>query len=151
MPHKIAEDEEGRQYYMVPLSTCRSSPDSQTRIGINKEKFGVSHSGNIFDKNGHRLDGSAYANKDYHSSGLEPNQFGGQFNYNHEPSKTSAFVGADHNKGYGTDARAGIQKDIYSSKDFKLGVGAGAEKHYGGPGGDGKTQLGGFIRGSGTF
>ncbi|VEN33768.1 unnamed protein product [Callosobruchus maculatus] len=151
MPYEIAEDEEGQEYYMVPLSRARRSPDTETSICVKEKSSGVAHSGNIFDKNGHRLDGSAYANKDHHSPGIKPDQFGGQWNYNHDPSRTSAFVGADHTKGYGTDAGAGIKHDIHRSKDFNVGVGVGAQKHYGGPGGDTRPQFGAFVRGSGRF
>nr|CAI5828753.1 unnamed protein product [Callosobruchus analis] len=38
-----------------------------------------------------------------------------------------------------------------SSKNFNLGASVGAEKHYGGPGGDRKPEFGGFVRGSGIF
>nr|CAI5859212.1 unnamed protein product [Callosobruchus analis] len=111
MPYEVAENEEGQQYYMVPLSRSRRSPQSQTSVGANERGIGLSHSGTILNSNGHRLDGSAYANKNYHSPGLKPDQFGGQLNYNHD--RTSAYLGADHARGYGTDVRAGVQHDIY--------------------------------------
>nr|CAH7738723.1 unnamed protein product [Callosobruchus chinensis] len=151
MPYEVAEDQQGQQYYMVPLSRARRSPQPQTSVGANERGFGISHSGNILDNNGHRLDGSAYANKNYHSSGIKPDQFGGQLNYNHDPSRTSAYLGADHARGYGTDVRAGVQHDIYRTKNFNLGVGAGGQQHLGGPFGNSRPQFGGFIRGSGSF
>nr|CAI5850193.1 unnamed protein product [Callosobruchus analis] len=112
MPYEVAEDEEGQQYYMVPLSRERRSPQS-TSIGMNEKGISLSHKGNILDNNGHRLDGSAYASKNHHSPGLRPDQFGGQLDYNHDPSRTSAYLGADHARGYGTDVRAGVQREFY--------------------------------------
>nr|CAI5859214.1 unnamed protein product [Callosobruchus analis] len=98
MPYEVAEDEGGQQYYMVPLSRERRSPQT-TSVGANERGISLSHKGNILDNNGHRLDGSAYANKNYHSPGLRPDQFGGQLDYNHDPSRTSAYLGADHTRG----------------------------------------------------
>ncbi|VEN64141.1 unnamed protein product [Callosobruchus maculatus] len=150
-PLEIAEDEEGQQYYMVPLSRARRSPGSVTHLGANERGFGVSHQGNILNKNGHQLDGGAYASKNYQSHGLRPDQFGGRLDYNHAPSRTSAFATADHARRYGTDVSAGIRHDIYSSKNFNVGVGGDYGRHLGGPGGNGRHQFGGFIRGSGRF
>ncbi|CAH1990087.1 unnamed protein product [Acanthoscelides obtectus] len=151
MPLEVAEDEDGEQYYMVPLSRTRRSPQSQTGVSANQQGVTLSHGGNILDRNGHTLDGSAYASKGYHSPGLRPDAFGGQLNYNHEPSRTSGYLGADHVRGFGTDARAGVQHDFYRNKNFNVGAGVGAERHYGGPYGNGPTQLGGFIRATGRF
>ncbi|CAH1990396.1 unnamed protein product [Acanthoscelides obtectus] len=146
-PLEIAEDEEGQQYYMVPLSRVRRS---ETRGVVNERGVGVSHQGNIFNSGGHRLDGSAYANKNFGSHGLRPDAAGGRLDYSHG-SKTSAFAGADHVRGYGTDVGAGVRHNIYSSKNFNVDAGANYGRHFGGPGGTGRPQMGGFIRGSGKF
>nr|CAI5842802.1 unnamed protein product [Callosobruchus analis] len=98
---------------MVPLSRARRSPQSETHLGANGKGFGISHQGNILNSNGHQLDGGAYANKGFKSHGLRPDQFGGRLDYNHAPSRTSAFGTVDHARRYGTDVSAGVRHDIY--------------------------------------
>ncbi|KAJ8964089.1 hypothetical protein NQ317_004397 [Molorchus minor] len=147
MPFDIFEDEEGEQYYAVPVSREKR----QTKWGATNTGFGVSHQGTILNSNNHQLDGSAYASKNWGSHGIKPDQFGGQLDYSHKPSGSSAFVGADRIPGYGTDVSAGLKQNLYQNKNFGVDVTGQYGRHFGGPGGTGKPQSGVFLNAHGTF
>ncbi|KAJ8922492.1 hypothetical protein NQ315_007520 [Exocentrus adspersus] len=115
----------------------------QTKWGISNSGFGASHTGTLFNNNNHRLDGTASASKNFGSHGLKPDQFGGRLDYSHNPSRTSAFVGADRTRHFGTDVSAGVKHNLYQNKNFGVDAVGSYNRHFGGPGGTGRPD--GFV------
>lgn len=123
----------------------------QTKWGINQSGGGISHTGNVFDNNNHRLDGTASAGKNWDSHGLRPDQVGGRLDYSHKPSGLSSFVGADNTRGYGTDVNTGVKYNIHQDKNFGVDLTGQYNRHYGGSGGTGKPEAGIFLNAHGNF
>nr|AYV99148.1 attacin C3 [Octodonta nipae] len=147
MPYEIIEDEDGQQYYAVPISREKR----QTKWNVNQSGVGISHTANIFDNNKHRLDGTASAAKNFNSHGLKPDQIGGRLDYNHKPSGAGAFVGADRTRGFGTDLNVGAKYNIHQSKNVGVDVTGQYGRHFGGPGGTGKPNYGVFLNAVARF
>nr|AYV99146.1 attacin C1 [Octodonta nipae] len=147
MPYDIVEDEDGQQFYAVPVSREKR----QTQWGVNQAGAGISHTGNLFDNNNHRVDGTASAAKNWGSHGLRPDQVGGRLDYNHKPSGSSAFVGADNMRGYGTDVNAGVKYNIHQSKNLGVDLSGQYGRHYGGPGGTRDLGSSVFLNANGRF
>ncbi|XP_023024624.1 attacin-A [Leptinotarsa decemlineata] len=147
IPLDFIEDVNGEQYYIVPVSREKR----QTNWGISNTGFGASHRGTLFDNNRHRLDGTASAGKNFGSHGLRPDQIGGRLDYNHKPSGSSAFIGADRTRGWGTDVAAGGRYNIHQSKNFGVDLTGQYGRHFGGPGGTGKPEAGVFLNAHGRF
>lgn len=118
---------------------------------MNQSGAGISHTGNVFDNNNHRLDGTASAGKNWGSHGLRPDQVGGRLDYSHKPSGSSAFVGADNMRGYGTDVNAGVKYNIHQSKNLGVDLTGQYGRHFGGPGGTGRPNAGVFLNANGRF
>lgn len=123
----------------------------QTKWDLNQAGAGISHTGNIFDNDKHRLDGTASLGKNWDSHGLRPDQVGGRLDYSYKPSGSSVFVGADKTRGYGTDVNAGVKYNIYQGKNFGVDATGQYGRHFGGPGGTGSPNAGVFLNAHGTF
>ncbi|XP_018571235.1 uncharacterized protein LOC108910919 [Anoplophora glabripennis] len=146
VPVDVVEDEEGQQYYLVPVSREKRG----TQWGLSGTGATVGHSGTIANSGGHRLDGGAYAGKNFGSHGARPDQVGGRLDYSHG-SRTSAFASADHARHYGTDVNAGVRHNVYQNKNFGVDVTGQYGRHYGGPSGTGRASSGVGVVGHGTF
>lgn len=118
---------------------------------MNQNGLGISHTGNIFDNNNHRLDATASAAKGWNSHGLKPDQFGGRLDYSHKPSGSSVFVGADRVRGYGTDVNAGMKYNIHQSKNWGVDLTGQYGRRFGGPYGTGRPNAGVFLNINGRF
>lgn len=123
----------------------------QTKWGVNPSGVGISHTGNFFDNDNHRLDGTVSLGKNWNSQGLRPDQLGGRLDYNHKPSGSSAFVGANNIRGYGTDVNAGLKYNILQGKNYGVDLTGQYGRHYGGPGGTGSPNSGVFLNLNGKF
>lgn len=75
----------------------------QTKWNLNQSGVTISHTGTIVDHKNYRLDETAFLGKNWNSHGFRSDQIGGRLDYSHKPSGSSAFVGADNSRGYGTD------------------------------------------------
>ncbi|XP_018563819.1 sarcotoxin II-1-like [Anoplophora glabripennis] len=137
VPIEVAEDEEGQQYYLVPVSREKRQA---TKWGVSNTGVGLSHSGTILNNDNHRLDGSAYAAKNFGSHGLRPDQVGGRLDYAHKPSGSGAFISADNARRYGTDVNAGAQYNFVHKNNLDVGVVGQYGRHFGGPFGTGRPQ-----------
>ncbi|XP_018563821.1 uncharacterized protein LOC108905443 [Anoplophora glabripennis] len=135
IPVGFVEDEVGQQYVLVPVNREKRQA---TKLDISNTGVTLGHKGNIFDSNSHKLDGSAYATKNFGTRGLD--QFGGRLDYAHKPSASNVFLGADQTRHFGTDVKAGAQYNFVHKKDFDVGVVGQYERHFGGPFGTGKPQ-----------
>lgn len=104
-----------------------------------------SHQGNIFDKNGHRLDGGASVSKQFHPNG--PATIGGKLGYSHTPSGSNLNVGASHTKKFGTDLSVDGRGNIWRSNNgnTRLDAVGNYNRHYGGRGGTGKPNYYGGV------
>ncbi|XP_018563820.1 attacin-C-like [Anoplophora glabripennis] len=136
LPVEYNEQEDGQEFYLVPVNREKR----QTNWGISNTGLGASHAGTIFDNGNHRLDGSAYAAKNFGSHGLRPDQMGGRLDYAHMPSGSNAFIKADNARHYGTDVNAGAQYNFVHRKDLDVGVVGQYGRHFGGPFGTGRPQ-----------
>lgn len=110
----------------------------------------MGHSGTVANQGGHRLDGGAYAGKNFGSHGLKPDQVGGRLDYSHRPG-TSAFASADHTRRHGTDVNAGVRHNVYQNKNFGVDATGQYGRHYGGQFGSGRPNAGVGIEGHGRF
>ncbi|KAJ8965669.1 hypothetical protein NQ317_015557 [Molorchus minor] len=162
MPFDILEDEDGGQYYAVPVSREKrqqggASPVATLSVNnrggnaLSDSGYDLGHKGTIWSNNNHQVDGSGYASKNWGSHGIKPDQWGGRVDYTYKPSSTSVFVGADRTPGYGTDASAGLKQNLYQNKNFGVDVTGQYGRHYGGPGGTGKPEAGVLLEAKGTF
>ncbi|XP_074026957.1 uncharacterized protein [Leptinotarsa decemlineata] len=147
VPLEVVEDVDGQQYYIVPIHREKR----QTQWGISNSGYGASHTGTLYENDRHRFDGTASASKNFGSHGLRPDQVGGRVDYSHIPSGSSAFVGADNTRGYGTDVAAGVKYNIYESKNAGVDLTGQYGRHYGGPGGTGKPEAGVFLNAHADF
>ncbi|XP_060531972.1 uncharacterized protein LOC132705412 [Cylas formicarius] len=145
-----AESVKVPQWYLVPLHRNRR----QTNWSLSGPKLtgSVSHQGTIFNSPNHRLDGSAYASKNFaQSRGLQPDMMGGRLDYSHKPTGSGVSVGADHMRGGGTDLSATGRYNIYNTKNWNVGVSGEYSRHFGGPGGTGRPNYGAFLSATGRF
>ncbi|CAG9825326.1 unnamed protein product [Phaedon cochleariae] len=149
VPIEVFEDEDGQEYYLVPVSREKR----QTKWGISNSGAGISHTGTLFQNDHHQLDGTASAAKNFPSHGLRPDQIGGRLDYTHTPSGSGAFVQADRTRNWGTDVAAGGKYNIYTSpkKDFGVDATAQYQRHFGGPGGAGRPDAGVFLNAHADF
>ncbi|KAJ8933800.1 hypothetical protein NQ318_000589 [Aromia moschata] len=147
LPFEVVEDQEGEQYYVVPVSREKR----QTKWGVSDSGFGIGHKGTILNNDNHRLDGSAYAGKNWESHGVRPDQFGGRLDYAHKPSGASAFVGADNVRHFGTDVNAGVKYNLHHSKNWDVDLSGQYGRHFGGPGGTGNPNAGVLLNVNGRF
>uniref|UniRef100_A0A6P7GBI6 Uncharacterized protein LOC114340065 isoform X1 n=1 Tax=Diabrotica virgifera virgifera TaxID=50390 RepID=A0A6P7GBI6_DIAVI len=147
LPVDVIEDEEGQEYALLPLHRERR----QLKWGLNQSGYGLSHSGNLFNNNNNRLDGTVSASKAWGSHGLKPDTFGGRLDFANKPSSSSAFVGADRTRGYGTDVNAGLKYNFLQKKNWNGDISGQYGRHFGGPGGTGKPQAGVFLNLNGKF
>lgn len=123
----------------------------QTQWGINQGGAGISHTGTLMNNGNHRLDGTASAAKNWGSHGVRPDQVGGRLDYSHIPSGSSAFLGADNMRGYGTDLNAGGKLNLHQTKNFGVDLTGQYGRHFGGPGGTGGPNYGVFLNANGRF
>ncbi|RZC32121.1 uncharacterized protein BDFB_011474 [Asbolus verrucosus] len=131
--YDVVQDEEGQEFYLVPLHRQRR----QTNIGISKENPGVritaGHKGTVFDNGNHRVDGGAFASKQFRPSG--PATVGGQLGYSHVPSGSNLNVGAQHTQRFGTDLSASGRGNLWRQGNSRLDAVGSYNRHYGGLGG----------------
>ncbi|XP_074026956.1 uncharacterized protein [Leptinotarsa decemlineata] len=147
MPFDVVEDVDGEQYYVIPISRQKR----QTNWGISNSGFGGSHRGTLYNNDRHRLDGTASAFKNFGSHGFRPDQVGGRLDYNHKPSGSSAFAGANNVRGWGTDVAAGGRYNIHQGKNYGVDLTGQYGRHFGGPGGTGRPEAGVFLNAHGRF
>ncbi|KAG5899936.1 hypothetical protein JTB14_002487 [Gonioctena quinquepunctata] len=145
LPFEVIEDEDGEQYYVIPVSRSKR----QTKWGVSDTGFGASHTGTVFKNDNHQLDGTGSFGKNFRSHGID--QVGGRLDYTHTPSGSSAFLGADKTRGYGTDVAAGAKYNIYQNKNLDVDLTGQYGRHFGGPGGTGQPSSGVFLNAHGRF
>ncbi|XP_076260227.1 attacin-B-like [Rhynchophorus ferrugineus] len=156
--YSIAEDEEGQQYYLIPLSRSkRSEPEKkntqpQTDWQIRDPGIlTVSHKGTISNNENHRLEGMGYAQKNLRGHGIEPEVFGGGLKYTHIPSESNLKIGADHAPGFGTNLKASGTYNMYHSKNADVGLTGQYSRVIDTPYGNLKPNWGVFLGGQYRF
>ncbi|XP_044254662.1 uncharacterized protein LOC123005111 [Tribolium madens] len=102
------------------------------------------HQGTILDKNGYRLDGGAFASKQFHPNG--PATIGGQLGYTHTPSGSNLNLGASHTQKYGTDLNLQGVGNLWRNGNSRLDAVGNYGRHYGGPGGTGRPNYYGGLQ-----
>ncbi|XP_018563822.1 uncharacterized protein LOC108905445 [Anoplophora glabripennis] len=135
IPVDFVEDEDGQRYVLVPVNREKRQA---TKLDISNTGMTLGHKSNILDSNSYKLDGSAYATKNFGTGGI--GQFGGRLDYAHKPSASNVFLGADHTRHFGTDLKAGAQYNFIHKKNFDMGIVGQYERHFGGPFGTGRPQ-----------
>lgn len=119
--------------------------------GANQGGYTLGQKGTLFSNDNHKLDGAYSGSKAWGSHGLKPDTFGGRLDYTHNPSGSTAFVGANRTPGYGTDLSAGVKYNIAQGKNWDVGLSAQYDRRYGGPYGTGKPNVNVLFGGNGRF
>nr|QYL02208.1 attacin 2 [Lasioderma serricorne] len=144
-PYEIIEDDQGLQYIVVPSRVRRDLDISKSGSGT---RVTAGHGGTIFKNDRHQLDGSAYASQNFkHFKPAGPLTTGGELQYQHLPSGSSASLGATNTRGYGTDLSAQGNLNLYRSQDGRTTLDAygNYDRHYRGPWGTGRPNYGGGL------
>ncbi|XP_072389119.1 uncharacterized protein [Diabrotica undecimpunctata] len=147
LPIESFVDEDGQQFVLLPLQRERRD----LTWGANSNGFSLGQKGTIYSNSNHQFDGSYGASKAWGSHGIKPDTFGGRVDYTHNPSGSSAFVGANRTPGWGTDLAAGGKYNIAQGKNWNVDVTGQYGRHYGGPIGTGKPEYGAFLNVNGRF
>lgn len=101
------------------------------------------------NSNGHRLDGGAFASKQFRPSG--PTTVGGQLGYSHTPSGSNLNVGAQRTQRFGTDLSASGTGNIWRNGNARLDAVGRYDRHFGGVGGTGRPNYYGGLQFTGRF
>ncbi|XP_017783158.1 PREDICTED: uncharacterized protein LOC108567297 [Nicrophorus vespilloides] len=140
---EIFEKENGELFYLVPLNEEHNRVRRQTKANVDNNGVSLSHTGKLFENQNHRLDGTAFGQKDFKNHG--PLTAGGNLDYNHKPTGSNLNLGASNTRGFGTDVSAKGQYNFLNSKRTQAGVGAYYNRHFGGPGGSRRPDYGAFV------
>ncbi|KAK9870784.1 hypothetical protein WA026_009744 [Henosepilachna vigintioctopunctata] len=130
LPLTIAEDEEGVQYLVLPLSREKR----QTTYDISKGPQGTTvqlgHKGTIFDDGSHKVTGAGSISKTFNPN--SPPTFGGNLGYSHEASGSGLNLGVQKTPGYGTDLGVEGRYNIWREGKATVDAVGSYNRHYGG-------------------
>ncbi|CAH1370004.1 unnamed protein product [Tenebrio molitor] len=147
--YEVVQDDQGQEFFLVPLHRQRR----QTSVDISKSNPGVratvSHQGTIFNNGDHRLDGGAFASKQFRPSG--PATVGGKLGYSHVPSGSGLNVGAQRTQRFGTDVSATGNANLWRRGNARLDAVGQYNRHFGGLGGTGRPNYYGGLQFSHRF
>nr|APX53002.1 attacin 2 [Anatolica polita] len=143
---EIVQDEEGQEYYLLPLHRARRA---STNVDIQKSGGGgasvtLDHKGTIFENDNHRVDGGAFASKQFKPNG--PPTVGGNLQYTHIPSSSSLNLGASHTKHLGTDFSTSGTANLWQKGNSRLDAVGSYSRHFNGPFGTGRPDYYGGLQ-----
>lgn len=155
--YDLYQDEDGAQYVLVKLEDSEPIPlqrqRRQTKVDVSKNGQGirgtVSHTGTIVNNDRHRLDGTAFASKNFKPNG--PITAGGNLDYLHKPSGSTVGIGAAHTPHWGTDVNANAKVNVWQKGNSRLDAVGQYGRHFGGPFGTGRPNAYGGIQFSHRF
>lgn len=141
MPRELSEE-------FVPIPLAHQRVRRQTIFGGvtpgNPGTAGtIGASGNLFNQNGHRVDGHAQISRNFHPTG--PASVGGGLNY--QGPRGGAAINANHAHHFGTDVGVTGNANVWRSNNGRSSLDANANynRHFGGPFGTGKPNYGGGV------
>ncbi|RZB40282.1 uncharacterized protein BDFB_008931 [Asbolus verrucosus] len=132
----------------LPKNFGKDPKDQQSETKWDVKDPGIlsfEHREKLFEKNGHRVDGTAVVNKNFVDK-MDPWKAGGRVDYKYLDSKAGASLEALNAGRFGTKVGAEGTYNLYKGRNSALDLGARYEQSFGGQFGRSEPTFGGFLR-----